>query len=110
MKTLAATVARLPVRDGGIDLSDYASRRHAMYAATYWSVWPECRRACPDLCAISLADPAPHHLGAVSFASSWDSVRATLATVRARHARLDRTVRHCVDGSTHSAYHPHLKK
>ena len=107
---LSHATARLPIRVGGAGLSNYFTQRHAHFAGTFLKCWPECRRVCPALREISLAAPAGHHHTAHAFRAAYLHVSNTLDSVNMRHAQLEKTVRHWVDGTQHASYHPTLKK
>ena len=52
----------------------------------------------------------PNTATATALVAAHGVVDSALADVRTRHAALDKQVRHWVDGTTRSAYHPHHKR
>ena len=104
---LAALAASMPVRIGGLGFVSFSTGRDAAYSAAFLAAWPTCCALDGGIADIAVAadSPAP---SVASFATAWEGLTALLASVRERHALLDADTRVWVDGSIHSAYHPHL--
>ena len=103
---LAIECARLTTRDGGLGSSAYTATRFAGYADSYHHARPVLLRVFPETAAISTTSPA--HPSTTGFASALSHISETLTSVRHRFAALDRDTRTWVDGSVHTAYHPHI--
>ena len=105
---LARTRAKQTGKNGGIGMSDYARRRFPSFLASAITSQRACARVYPALGEMSLTPP--NTATATALVAAHGVIDSALADVRTRHAALDEQVRHWVDGTTRSAYHPHLKR
>lgn len=108
---LALACSRLTVRNSGLRLSNYAGHAGVStcpprFVSSYAECRPACCRVLPALATLSVTSPTTASTS--EFAASYAAVLTELASVRSRHAELDRDKRWWVDGSVHSAFHPRL--
>ena len=105
---LARTRAGQAGLHGGIGTSDYTRRRFPCFLASAVASQRACAKVYPALGEMSLTPPST--ATAVALVAAHDVVNSALTGVRTRHAALDKQIRHWVDGTTRSAYHPHLTR
>ena len=93
---------------GGIGTSDYTRRRFPCFLASAVASQRACAKVYPALGEMSLTPPST--ATAAALVAAHDAVNSALTGVRTRHAALDKQIRHWVDGTTRSAYHPRLAR
>jgi hypothetical protein len=106
-RALAHLQLGLPIRVGGYALATFVETRHACYTSSTIACWPTCCAVLPALATLPISATSPS-APLRAFHSSWTRLHRLLASVRERHATLDRDTRVWVDGSVHTAFHPHI--
>ena len=114
---LALLCAAAPSKIGGLGCVPHLPALSSKFTSGFRPAWMECRRVNSTLAGLPVVHPTaaandgPNNVptpAVASFLRAYTSTRSALATVRHRHAALDQQVRHWVDGTTHTAFHPAL--